>query len=95
MTKNKPLDTIDIPQTGGTQNWVSVESGYVTLDTAVVVWRIESVSGTCSLNWFAVRPTASLQVINGSGSGDYASGTVVQIRRIRRPSMEIFCRLDR
>lgn len=80
MIKNKSLDTIDVPQTGGTQNWVTVECEYVTLDTAVVVWRIESVSGTCSLNWFAVRPTASLQVINGSGSGDYASGTVVQIQ---------------
>lgn len=80
MTSNTVLDTIIVPQTGGLQSWLSVQDRHITLDTAVAVWRIESISGIFNFNWFAVSATATLQVVNGSGSGVYSSGTVVQIQ---------------
>lgn len=79
ITNNKVLDTIDFLQTGSTQSWQSIKGRQIDLDTSVAVWRIESVSGTCNLNRFSVNATCSLQVVNGSGSGVYASGTVVRI----------------
>jgi len=74
------LDTINVPPTGGPQNWLSVEGRQITLDTAIAVWRIESVSGACNFNRFTVSATGSLLVVNGSGSGVYTTGTVVPIQ---------------
>ncbi len=80
MKNNSVLDTITVAQTGGLQSWLTVQGRQITLDTAVAVWRLESISGIFNFDWFEVSATGSLQVVNGSGSGVYSSGTVVQIQ---------------
>ncbi len=80
LTNNLVLDTIIIPQTGSLQDWQTVSSYPVQIASDTAVWRLELLEGSCSLDWFMVNTTGSLQVVNGSGSGVYPSGTVVEIR---------------
>ena len=85
VTNSKILDTIYVPQTGGLQSWQSVQGREFPADTGTALWRIESVSGSYNLNWFAVNALSSLQVVHGKGSGIYAVGSVIQIEADEPP----------
>ncbi|RZO20970.1 MAG: DUF5011 domain-containing protein [SAR92 clade bacterium] len=51
------VDAVEIPNTGGWQNWQTVEGRVVTLDAGNLTLRVEAVSGGANINWFSFNST--------------------------------------
>jgi polyhydroxybutyrate depolymerase len=51
------VDAVEIPNTGGWQNWQTVEGRVVTLEAGNLTLRVEAVSGGTNINWFSFNPT--------------------------------------
>ena len=53
------VDAVEIPNTGGWQNWQTVEGRIVTFEAGNLTLRVEAVSGGTNINWFSFNPTES------------------------------------
>ncbi len=89
------LATVDIPNTGGWQNWQTVSTTVNLSAGDNKTLRVLASNGDgWNFNWFEVKSGSStsynLTVNNGSGSGSYTEGTVVNITANAAPAGQQF-----
>ncbi|MDO5576073.1 MAG: M6 family metalloprotease domain-containing protein, partial [Fibrobacter sp.] len=74
------MDSFTVASSGRFQTWGTIAGKQLAVSPGQYIWRLELLGGSCDLDWFAVNTTGLLTVVNGSGSGVYSSGTVVEIK---------------
>jgi hypothetical protein len=62
------VDSVEVPNTGGWQNWQTVDGGIISLETGEYVLRFEAPAGGLNLNWIKLMPTDQMATGNiGTG----------------------------
>ena len=65
------VDSVQVPNTGGWQNWQTVTGGNISLETGDYVLRFEAPGGGLNLNWIKLMPTDQMATGNiGTGVDD-------------------------
>ena len=65
------VDSVQVPNTGGWQNWQTVDGGIISLQTGEYVLRFEAPGGGLNLNWIKLMPTDQMATGNiGTGVDD-------------------------
>jgi hypothetical protein len=65
------VDSVQVPNTGGWQNWQTVTGGNISLETGDYVLRFEAPGGGSNLNWIKLMPTDQMATGNiGTGVDD-------------------------